>query len=155
MPDMRDYLMFEIATVFEKQDHEKKVKKNTGKELSKVLADEKYVATNAEEEDDDSEEEEPRDGSQKQDEARFWESLEIPHYENKTQAEDISFKQFMQNHIRLYVPAVFKGLVVDEPAVKSWARLDYLMEKLEDDQVEGIHYLAEAEMKRYAPIHPF
>jgi len=50
---------------------------------------------------------------------------------------------------------VFRNLVKDEPAVEKWGKLEYLMENLGNDQVEGIHYLAEAEMKRFAPIHPF
>jgi hypothetical protein len=39
MPDMRDYLMFEIGVVFEKQDKNKKVKQNSGKDLTEVLDD--------------------------------------------------------------------------------------------------------------------
>ena len=39
MPDMRDYLMFEIGVVFEKQDKNKKVKQNSGKDLTEVLYD--------------------------------------------------------------------------------------------------------------------
>jgi len=50
---------------------------------------------------------------------------------------------------------VFKRLITDQPAVANWGALDYLMRNLENEQVEGIHYIAEKDMKRYAPIHPF
>lgn len=61
----------------------------------------------------------------------------------------------MSTHIRFYLPGVFRKLVIDSEAVKKWSDLTYLMDNLGDSQVEGIHYLADKEMKFYSSVHPF
>lgn len=61
----------------------------------------------------------------------------------------------MTTHIKYYMPGVFRKLVIDSEAVKKWNDLRYLMENLKHSQVNGIHYLAEREMKFYTDIHPF
>lgn len=94
MPDMRDYLMFEIAVVFEKQDMNKKAKVNTGFEISKVLDDSTYIDSNAEEEgeEDDDRDFDEHNGPPNDDRVDFWESLEVLNYENATVAANITFK---------------------------------------------------------------
>ena len=65
--------------------------------MSKVLDDNTYLEGNAEEEEDDEEpgNDQNRDNGKDREADRYWENLELLHYENKTEAEDISFKQFM------------------------------------------------------------
>lgn len=58
----------------------------------------------------------------------------------------------MQTHIRFYHPGIFRELISDQPAVANWDNVTYLVDKLGDQLVQGVHYTAERDMKLYAPI---
>lgn len=52
----------------------------------------------------------------------------------------MTFKSFMVNHIRKFIPGHFKGLVLDWPALKKWGDVQYLIDKIGDEIVEGVDY---------------
>lgn len=161
LPDLADYMMFEVANVEanqKKDGDELRNKKRKAVAERKKLAKENRNATTtatkelpAGQETQDTEEEEKDDGndlyeeaeeedgdeerlSQKeQDErAKYWERLKPYYYKNATEAASITFKQFMSTHIRFYLPGVFRKLVVDSEAVKKWSDLKYLMDNLQE-----------------------
>ena len=124
------------------------------------------VEKDAESREDEEEDEEGDEGEQEEEEeesrrgrgqgrgaaTNYWDNLEFLEYDNKTEAEEITFKELMQTHIRFYHPGIFRELILDQPAVANWKNLTYLIEKLDDELVEGVHYAAEHDMKLYAPI---
>jgi len=71
-------------------------------------------------------------------------------YENAAAAKDVTFKQFMQTHIRYYVPGVYKKLVSNWPALESWKNMDYWLEKIGTEYVDGIHYLSDPPFRQFA-----
>lgn len=63
--------------------------------------------------------------------ADYWHRLQPIIYSDAEQAK-VPFKQFMKTHIRYYIPGIFKNLITDQPAVKKWGDLKYLMDNLSD-----------------------
>jgi len=155
MPDLAGFLNWEVTTVIRNQDKENPKKKDKRAKVVKKDAESNEDEEEGDEEDEGEEEEqeEPsRGGGQSGGAANYWESLEFLEYDNKTEAEEITFKELMQTHIRYYHPGIFRELISDQPAVANWNNLTYLVEKLEGQLVEGVHYTAEHDMKLYAPI---
>ena len=70
----------------------------------------------------------------------YWKSLTPIVYYNKTDAATGSFKKFMRTHIRHYLPGIYEKLLEDEPGLTKWRDMNYLMEKMADKIVYGVHY---------------
>ena len=53
----------------------------------------------------------------------------------------MTFKDFVYGHIRKYIPGHYIGLVDQWDSVEKWGKIEYLRQKIGEEQVEGIHYL--------------
>ena len=145
MPNLIGFLNFEVVKVVQRQDKKLIEKKSSKSKYAKTL-------DNENDEDEDETKVEPNDEEEESKMPDYWETIDFVEYHNKTEAENITFKQLMQTHIRYYHPAIFRGLITDSPAVSSWGDLTYLLDKIQDHQVEGVHYAEKDEMKFYAPL---
>ena len=70
----------------------------------------------------------------------YWEELSTISYANAEEANEVTFKDFIYTHVREYLPGEYKGLVSDWEAIKKWKDVNYLVEKIGEYYVEGIHY---------------
>ena len=86
----------------------------------------------------------------RQEDMKYWEKLQPITYNSLQDAQNVTFKQFMTTHVRKYLPGHFKQLVSDQPAIDRWNNMSYLMEKIGEEQVYGVHYLQERPFRMYA-----
>ena len=76
-------------------------------------------------------------------------------YEDAEEANEVTFKDFIYKHIRKYLPAHYEGLVDDWDSVEKWGEIEYLREKIGDEQVYGIHYQGERPFRNFAGSNVF
>ena len=70
----------------------------------------------------------------------YWLELEPLRYANAEDANAVTFKEFVYTHIRMYLPSEYKQLVVSWPAIEKWKNIEYLLDKIGNQYVEGVHY---------------
>ena len=71
-------------------------------------------------------------------------------YESRQAAAEVTLKQFMTNNVRMHVPAVYKQLVDDWPALELWQRPTYLTKEVGDTIITAYNYLADEPYKAFA-----
>ena len=70
----------------------------------------------------------------------YWLELEPLKYADAEEANAVTFKEFVYNHIRMYLPSEYKQLVASWSAIEKWKNIDYLLDKIGNQYVEGVHY---------------
>lgn len=76
-------------------------------------------------------------------------------YDDAEAANEVTFKDFIYKHIRRYLPAHYEGLVDDWDSVEKWGEIEYLREKIGDEQVQGVHYQSERPFRNFAGSNVF
>ncbi len=60
----------------------------------------------------------------------YWDELGPIVYENAEAARNVTFKEFMTTHVRKFLPGVYKGLVLEWPALKLWSNIKYFQDRI-------------------------
>ena len=58
----------------------------------------------------------------------YWGDLDIIRYDDAESANNVTFKEFIYTHIRLYLPGQYTGLVSNWDAISKWKDVNYLID---------------------------
>jgi hypothetical protein len=152
IPDLRDFLITESSAAGEQQYSEGEQGKVRREEdrIKRMEAAEKVAAKtgNRTKVNDEDYLKEPE--LKKINAEDYFMQLKPIVYRNKEDAANIPVSAFMKNNIRLYLPSVFKGLIKDQPAIKSWADPKYFLNKIGSKFVEAHNYLLNENLRPFA-----